>query len=252
MSYNDGSMARANEPCPLTTTRYEGAMMAAEDTTTRLCRGCSTEKPITEFYRDRHTYARRCKLCANAYSRNHYKNNKNRYKEQARQWRVKNADRYHELNKLYYSKNKDFIVARSREYAKNHLAEQNAQKLQWRRDNLEKTRAVEQAYRDRNRDSCNARIKEWKDKNPHFRAEETIRRLAAKNGATPTWADREKILAIYAAASQRRQAGDECHVDHLVPLRSKLVCGLHCEANLAIVPAVENLRKNNRHWPDMP
>jgi hypothetical protein len=41
-------------------------------------------------------------------------------------------------------------------------------------------------------------------------------------------------------------------VDHVVPLKSPLVCGLHCEANLELIPANDNFRKGNRHWPDMP
>jgi hypothetical protein len=42
------------------------------------------------------------------------------------------------------------------------------------------------------------------------------------------------------------------HVDHIVPLVSKFVCGLHCEANLQLLPGPENQRKGNRVWPDMP
>lgn len=38
----------------------------------------------------------------------------------------------------------------------------------------------------------------------------------------------------------------------LVPLHSKVVCGLHCEYNLQILEAKKNIGKGNRHWPDMP
>jgi hypothetical protein len=46
-------------------------------------------------------------------------------------------------------------------------------------------------------------------------------------------------------------AGRGVDVDHLVPLRSPVVCGLHCEANLQLLSSVENIRKGNRYWPDM-
>ena len=41
-------------------------------------------------------------------------------------------------------------------------------------------------------------------------------------------------------------------VAHVVPLQSKKVCGLHCEQNLAVIPKLDNCRKKNSYWPDMP
>ncbi|WP_455154164.1 HNH endonuclease signature motif containing protein [Cupriavidus campinensis] len=78
-------------------------------------------------------------------------------------------------------------------------------------------------------------------------------RYASKMRATPSWADQEAIKQFYETATALGMLTGEWHeVDHIVPLRSKLVCGLHCQANLQILTAKENMRKGNRHWPDMP
>jgi hypothetical protein len=61
--------------------------------------------------------------------------------------------------------------------------------------------------------------------------------------ATPIWANRKAIIAIY---RQCVDMGNEWHVDHIVPIAGKNVCGLHVHWNLQIIPAKENLVKNNK------
>jgi len=41
-------------------------------------------------------------------------------------------------------------------------------------------------------------------------------------------------------------------VDNIVPIKHKLVCGLHVEQNVQVIPSNINQSKGNRHWPDMP
>jgi hypothetical protein len=129
----------------------------------------------------------------------------------------------------------------------------NAYKKAWRDNNLEKTRAVEQRYREENREACNARIREWKKNNrPRVDAYRRARQVAEFN-AIPKWADKNAILAFYQESKRLQEAtGAVHHVDHIVPILNPLVCGLHCEANLQVIPGKENLKKNNSRWPDMP
>jgi len=82
----------------------------------------------------------------------------------------------------------------------------------------------------------------WKREHPAVVAAQAARRRAAIQKATPKWADEGAIRKIYEEAAKKRW-----HVDHIVPLRSPLVCGLHCEANLRVVPPEVNLRKGNSH-----
>lgn len=87
----------------------------------------------------------------------------------------------------------------------------------------------------------------------HVEMEKYARRKRAKSIATPRWASIEAMRSIYLSAQEiSKQTGVKHHVDHIVPLKSDIVCGLHNQFNLQVLPALDNLRKNNRHWPDMP
>ena len=93
----------------------------------------------------------------------------------------------------------------------------------------------------------------WKKRNPGKVNEATARRVADKLRATPAWADRALMADIYELARIYTVAlGRPFHVDHVVPLRSSRVCGLHAHTNLQVLPGSENIAKGNRRWPDMP
>ena len=64
-------------------------------------------------------------------------------------------------------------------------------------------------------------------------------REIAESRQTPKWADRSKIREIYA------NCPEGYHVDHIIPLRGKIVSGLHIETNWQYLPAKENMRKHN-------
>ena len=70
---------------------------------------------------------------------------------------------------------------------------------------------------------------------------------ASKLEATPLWFEKDQIKIVYQKA---KEWGFE--VDHIVPLKSKKVCGLHCWANLQLLDPMINVIKSNRYWPDMP
>ena len=70
--------------------------------------------------------------------------------------------------------------------------------------------------------------------------------------ASPPWIDYDRINAIYRECARRRANGENVEVDHIVPLNSRLVCGLHWHGNLQIITADENRVKSNYVWPDMP
>lgn len=63
----------------------------------------------------------------------------------------------------------------------------------------------------------------------------------------PKWADFEKINEVYDYA---KSVGK--FVDHIVPQRSWLVCGLHSHHNVEPIDPHWNRAKSDRFWPDMP
>jgi len=83
------------------------------------------------------------------------------------------------------------------------------------------------------------------------RREQSARRNAAEVKATPGWANKESIREIYALAGEiERETGVKQHVDHVIPLRGRAVCGLHVSANLRVISAKENMKKSNEFNPE--
>lgn len=151
--------------------------------------------------------------------------------------------------RAYYFANKDRILKRQAQLRAERTEEVSAYNAAWRAANRPKRLAALAAWRKANPGYSTA----WARKNPAKARLHASARKARKNTATPAWANEFFISEIYDLAERRTKAtGIEWHVDHIVPLKSKFVCGLHVEHNLRVIPALENLQKGNRTWPDMP
>lgn len=123
----------------------------------------------------------------------------------------------------------------------------------YRERNRERLNAAHRARAGSNRDSRRTASREWSKNNLPLVAQQAAKRRASIRYACPKWANRFFIAEAYRLAELRREVtGVEWHVDHIVPLTSPIVCGLHCEHNLQVIPATANLSKHNRLWPGMP
>ena len=90
----------------------------------------------------------------------------------------------------------------------------------WRNNNLEKSRE----------------LKRFSD----------AKRKAMKISASPKWANSKYIRLFYKLAKiEEKRIGVSVHVDHIVPLISNVVCGLHCEDNLQLLTETQNRSKKN-------
>lgn len=129
------------------------------------------------------------------------------------------------------------------------------EKSYFRRYNLthkEKKRKYTVEWQRRNRDRHVATVTRWNRRNPAKVNARVAHREFRKQNATPVWANKEAILAVYIEAARRQQeTGVPHHVDHIVPLICETVQGLHNEFNLQILTAEENRKKGNRYWPGM-
>ena len=90
----------------------------------------------------------------------------------------------------------------------------------------------------------------WKSRNQlQVLADNKVRRRKHRQ-ATPPWLTRKQkteIRQIYQIAiTMTKTTGEQYVVDHIVPLRSEFVCGLHVPWNLRVITQEENLKKSNR------
>jgi hypothetical protein len=95
-----------------------------------------------------------------------------------------------------------------------------------------------------------ASVKLWEQNNSHKVRAKFARYRAAKIQALPSWANLEKIEAIYKdCRNLSRESKVPYHVDHIDPLQSDLVYGLHVHENLQILVGTENQSKGNTFIP---
>lgn len=199
------------------------------------CTKCGETRPVAEFgpnKRMRDGLNSNCRPCRRAAKR---------------KWAADNAQRVAEYNKGWKAENPRYHA-------------------EWQKDNRDSLRALERArYADnreaaaekrhrlyrKHRDKRTAYARAWSKEHPHLRVMYMAERRARVRQATPAWADRSKIADYYDLAGLiSAETGVAYHVDHIVPLVSPLVCGLHCEHNLQILQGAVNASKNNRFSVD--
>lgn len=140
-----------------------------------------------------------------------------------KEWDLKNQDRVKEnakeFYKTYYPENKEKILQRTIEWQQNNKEKYAAKRKRWYEKNKEKSFAKSAKYR------------------------------ASKRNACPSWLDdtmKLEIEAIYLKANKISiETGMAHEVDHIVPLCSEIVCGLHVPWNLQVISQFDNRSKRN-------
>jgi len=188
----------------------------------KVCRLCNQAKSkISDFYRKASSKDGRqsvCILCD---------------KKRVEEWRKANPERSLARVLRYQNAHPEVSAAWKKRNSK-QLSEKGKQ---WRIDNPQRWAELCARYR-RN--------------NPEKIADRNAMRRAVERRATPSWSIRFFVTEAYALAKLRTKVtGIKWEVDHIVPLNSPLVCGLHAHTNIQVIPKSENHKKMNLHWPDM-
>ena len=187
------------------------------------CLVCNKEKPLDEFYKRTDSpdgFRNDCKECRKQASlKNFYENQEHKNaKNMEAYWRRK--EKLPNLWADVYAKRREKSLQQSKAY---YVV------------NSEVIKSRQRLWSKTNRGTANALGKMYKLK---------------KRNATPKWLNESQIIAIkckYQVAAMLNIHGVErWHVDHIVPIRGKDVCGLHVPWNLQVMPAKDNLAKGNR------
>ena len=110
-----------------------------------------------------------------------------------------------------------------KKWLERNRAKINEQQRKWRQSNKEKLRPYQSAYN----------AIRWK------RTSIPLAKLHL-----------EQIVKVYEKRDYKtKQTGIEHHVDHVVPILGKNICGLHVPWNMQIIPAKQNRIKSNK-WSD--
>lgn len=153
------------------------------------------------------------------------------------------------------------LIAKSKDYKENRdkrlysmkanyrlkAEEKKKYVAEWQKRNKDKVRKYGISYREKYKDRLKVTEKARRERDRDYYLAKRHERIARQKRAIPCWFEREKIKIVFEKA---RELGFE--VDHVVPLKSDLVCGLHCWHNLQLLSKADNIRKLNRYWVDMP
>lgn len=207
-----------------------------ETSSLRKCCKCKKFFAKSFFQRDKQVpdgLSRRCKTCE---------------KEKRKRTHIKRREKDSEYGKEYYQMQKKEISLRIEIYRLSDPDRERERGKRWRTKNKEKIAEYLLNYAKINKQKIIDYHKKWYQKNIERFFAASAKRRAQKLRATPKWANDFFINEIYQLARLREKiTGIRWHVDHIVPLQGKNVCGLHVENNLSVIPAILNMKKGNRY-----
>lgn len=216
----------------------------------KICSKCGVTLPIANFYPRRYRgpneFSSKCMGCSSIVRKEARATAPLEEREAAletsRRWKRNNPERVSIQKRAWDAANPAKVQAYSIKTSR-----------KWRAANGDLARKRVRASRAKRQDYYDEQSRQWALANPHKCRAKYKQYMCAKIDAVPTWNNEFFVEEAYELAQLRsKMTGFIWHVDHIVPLQSLLVCGLHVHDNLQVIPGSLNLSKSNRHWPFMP
>ena len=175
-----------------------------------------------------------------ASSKKYYLNNREKIKEKSRLYLLNNKDKIREVKRLYRLNNKDKRIKMNKLYYLKNIEKFKETNKLYNLKNKDNIKKYQSKYYLNNKTNIKNKIKNYNINNPHIRKANKAKRRASELKATPKFANLNKIKEIY------KNCPKGYHVDHIIPLQSKIVCGLHVEWNLQYLTPSANSSKSNK------
>ena len=196
-----------------------------------------------------------CPTCSNSYEDAQYGASfycKSCMAERGRKYRAENPDKVRATGRKYSAKiPKELKDAWAKAWREKNIDYVRDYRRKSHYANHEKNVAKSREWKDANKDRALAKNAEWHKAHPEANRERAHIRRAALVRAVPAWYGREEARQIMRDCDYiSRLTGVKHEVDHIIPIQSKLVCGLHWHGNLRIITKDENRAKKNNFSPD--
>jgi lactam utilization protein B len=217
---------------------------------TKTCKGCAQVKPLSLFHKHKQMadgHLNFCKVCFYEKAKANRAANPDSRKAEHARLRLREGFMTMAEYTAKRNENPKGKKTSAREWAQRNKPAQAAYSKQYEVANKERIQAKRAANIKMRRET--KRI--WVKNNLGLVLAASAARRAAKLQRTPAWLtdfDQIKIKCLYQLAAMRTRESDQrWHVDHIIPLQGAFVSGLHVPSNLRVIPALENMRKNNHY-----